>query len=536
MHVPILIVGAGPAGLSSSILLSRFGVRSLVVERHASTSIHPKATGISTRTMELFRSWGIERRVRAAAISAHFSSSIRDNLAGPELERRSLGYPTAAEAAAFSPTWAAVLAQDHLEPILLDHARSYPTAEVRFSTELVDLEQTETGVRATIVDRLTGLRTQIRSRYLVAADGASSPIRRRLGIPTHGVERIGEYLSILFRADVDSIVGPELNGLYMLQGLGGPAPSVALPTSVDGRWLLATPWRSDVRPISTLGPDDFVAIVRRAAGRPDLKVGILDCQIVEIGADVAERFRDGNVFLVGDAAHRTAPTGGTGMNTAIQSTHNLIWKLAAVLSDNAGDALLDSYDPERRPSGERNVLRSVGRLQGVSALAADLGVVYSSGAIVAGAENERPAVIEPTAPACVGSRAPHVWIDVQGDRQSTLDLFGASFVLLTGAHGEAWRDAARKVSGVLDVPLGVASIGGPDIRVVSDDWRSAYGIDADGAVLVRPDGHIAWRSAGAAADATATLEQVVARVLALDVEERRDAIASRAGNAGRRYG
>ena len=194
---------------------------------------------------------------------------------------------------------------------------------------------------------------------------------------------------------------------------------------------------------------------RRAADfhpRPDLKVGILDCQIVEIGADVAERFRDGNVFLVGDAAHRTAPTGGTGMNTAIQSAHNLIWKLAAVLSDIAGDALLDSYDPERRPSGERNVLRSLGRLQGVSALAADLGVVYSSGAIVAGAENERPAVIEPTAPACVGSRAPHVWIDVQGDRQSTLDLFGASFVLLTGAHGEAWRDAARKVSGALDVP------------------------------------------------------------------------------------
>ena len=536
MHVPILIVGAGPAGLSSSILLSRLGVRSLVVERHASTSIHPKATGISTRTMELFRSWGIERCVRAAAISARFSSSIRDNLASPELERRSLGYPTAAEAAAFSPTWAAVLAQDHLEPILLDHARSYSTAEVRFSTEVVDLEQTETGVRATIVDRLTGSRTQIQSRYLVAADGASSPIRRRLGIPTHGVERIGEYLSILFRADIDSIVGPELSGLYMLQGLGGPAPSVALPTSVDGRWLLATPWRSDARPISTLGPDDFVAIVRRAAGRPDLQVGILDCQIVEIGAEVAERFRDGNVFLVGDAAHRTAPTGGTGMNTAIQSAHNLMWKLAAVLSDNAGDPLLDSYDPERRPSGERNVLRSLGRLQGVSALAADLGVVYSSGAIVAGAENERPAVIEPTAPACVGSRAPHVWIDVQGDRQSALDLFGASFVLLTGAHGEAWRDAARNVSAALDIPLSVVSIGGPDIGVVSDAWRSAYGIDANGAVLVRPDGHIAWRSAGAAADATATLEQVIARVLALDVEERRDAVVSRAGNAGRRYG
>ena len=512
MQVPILIVGAGPAGLCSSIFLSRLGVRSLVVERHGSTSIHPKATGISTRTMELFRSWGIEHHVRAAAMSAGFSNSIRNDLSGPELERRSLGYPTADEAAAFSPTWAAVLAQDHLEPILVDHARSYPGAEVRFSTEVVDLDRIDNGVRATIV------------------------IRRWLGIATHGVERIGEYLSILFRADIDSIVGPERCGLYMLQGLGGPAPSVAVPTSDDGRWLLATPWRSDVRPISSLGLDDFIGIVRRAAGRPDLEVEVQDCQVVEIGAQVAERFRDGNVFLVGDAAHRTAPTGGTGMNTAIQSAHNLMWKLAAVLSGNAGDELLDSYDPERRPSGERNVLRSLGRLQGVSALAADLGVVYTSGAIVAGAESERPAVIEPTAPACVGSRAPHAWVDLQGDRKSMLDLFGTIFVLVTATDGIAWHAAARNVSHALDIPLGVAAIGGPEIQVVSDEWRSAYGIDPDGAVLVRPDGYIAWRSAGAAADATATLEQVIARVLALDVEERRDAIASRAGTAGRRYG
>jgi putative polyketide hydroxylase len=536
MQVPILIVGAGPTGLCSSILLSRLGVRSLVVERHASTSIHPKATGISTRTMELFRSWGIEPRIRQAAMPVAFSNSFRDNLSGPELERRSLGYPTAGEAATLSPTWPAVLAQDLLEPILLEHARSYPGAEVRFSTELVELEQTESGVRATIADRRTGARIDVWSRYLVAADGASSAVRRRLGIATQGVERIGEYLSILFRADIDSIVGPERCGLYMLQGLGGPAPSVAVPTSNNGRWLLATPWRSDVRPMSTLGPDDFVGLVRRAAGREDLHVDVLDCQVVEIGAEVAERFRDGSVFLVGDAAHRTAPTGGTGMNTAIQSAQNLMWKLAAVLSGSAGDELLDSYDPERRPSGDRNVLRSLGQLQGVSAVAADMGVVYSSGAVLAGAEIERPAVIEPTAPACVGSRAPHVWVEVRGEGMSTLDLFGTNLVLLTGPDGEAWHDAVRNVRRTLGVPLGAAAIGGTDISVVSDDWRSAYGIDADGAVLVRPDGHIAWRSVGSAADATATLEHVVARVLALDVDECRDVVASRAGNAGRRYG
>ena len=536
MQVPILIVGAGPAGLCSSILLSRMGFRSLVVERHASTSIHPKATGISTRTMELFRSWGIEGRIRGVEMPVLFSSSFRDDLAGLELDRRPIGYPTPSEAASFSPTSAAALAQDVLEPILLDHARGYPGSDVRFSTELVDLEQYTDGVRATIVDRITGERSEVRSRYLIAADGASSPIRRRLGIATQGVERIGEYLSILFRADLDSILGPERCALYMLQGLGGPVPTVLVPTSNDGRWLLATPWRGDIRPLSTLGMEDLVGLVRRAAGRPDLPVGVIDNQLVGIGAEVADRFRHGNVFLVGDAAHRTAPTGATGMNTAIQSAHNLMWKLAAVLSGVAGDELLNTYEKERRPSGERNVQRSLGKLQGVSGAAADLGVVYSSGAVVDGAECDRPALIEPTAPACVGSRAPHLWIEVRGSRLSTLDLFGTNLVLLTGVSGAAWHDAVREVRARLDIPLGVAAIGDPDVRVLNGEWLSAYGIDPDGAVLVRPDGHIAWRSATAAADPAATLEHVVARVLALDVEERRNRVAARAGDAGRRYG
>lgn len=224
------------------------------------------------------------------------------------------------------------------------------------------------------------------------------------------------------------------------------------------------------------------------------------------------------------------------MNTAIQSAHNLMWKLAAVLSGFAGDELLDTYEPERRPSGERNLLRSQGQLQGVSGVAADLGVVYSSGAVVAGAEADRPAVIEPTAPACVGSRAPHLWVEVRGDRMSTLDLFGTTLVLVTGRDGAAWHDATRHVRRALGVPLGAVTVGGAEIQDLSGAWPSAYGADSDGAVLVRPDGHIAWRSAGAAADATATLEQVVARVLALNVDDRRDRTTSRDDGVSRRAG
>jgi 2-polyprenyl-6-methoxyphenol hydroxylase-like FAD-dependent oxidoreductase len=532
MQTPILIVGAGPAGICSSILLSRFGVRSLLVERHASTSIHPKATAISTRTMELFRAWGIEPAIRELAMSVDFVSSVRDTLAGPELERRPLGFPNRDEAAALSPTAPAVLAQDLLEPILLAHARSYACADIRFNTELCELEQDGDSVCATIIDRATGDRTDVHARYVIAADGASSPVRRRLGIGTQGVERIGEYLSILFRADMNAIVGNAHCGLYMLQGLGGPAPTVALPTNREGRWVLATPWRGEARPLESLGRDDLIALARRAAGNPDLEVDVLDCQLIGIGAEVADRFREGNVFLVGDAAHRTAPTGGTGMNTAIHAAHNLAWKLAAVSNGVASPSLLDSYEPERRPSGERNLLRSRGQLQGVSGVAADLGVVYSSAAIVA-ADEDRPAVTEPLSPAYVGARAPHVWLDARGERLSTLDFFGDASMLLTGVNGRAWREAASAVRDGLDVPLGAVTIGGPELCDGSDQWLSMYGIDADGAVLVRPDGHIAWRSSGAAADAIATLEHVMAQVLGFEIDERREIVASNAG-VGRR--
>ena len=512
MQVPILIVGAGPAGLCSSILMSRYGIKSLLVERHPSTSTHPKATGISTRTMELFRSWGIEDRVREASMTLELVSSVRPGLSAPEIERRSLGYPNREEAAAISPSAPAVMAQDELEPILLDHARSFAGADIRFNTELQELTQGDRGVRAIVIDRATGERTEVRARYLIAADGANSPIRRQLGITTHGVEKIGEYLSILFRADLSSMTGPDLCGLYMLQ-LGGPAPSVLVPTSRDSRWMLATPWRSDVQPPSSLTDADRIALVRRATGRPDLDVSLIDQQLVRIGAEVAERFRDGHVFLVGDSAHRTAPTGGTGMNTAIHAAHNLAWKIAAVMSGVASPSLLDSYEIERRPSGERNLLRSRGQLQGVSGIAADLGVVYASDAVIADGETDRPAVMDPTLPVCVGARAPHVWLNADGQQLSTLDLFGDGLTLLTGRDGSAWRDAARQISRSLGCSLGAAAIGGAELTDVSGDWLTRYGIDVDGAVLVRPDGHIAWRSASVAADPVATLEQVVRRAL-----------------------
>jgi putative polyketide hydroxylase len=254
---------------------------------------------------------------------------------------------------------------------------------------------------------------------------------------------------------------------------------------------------------------------------------------VAIGAEVAERFRDGSVFLVGDAAHRTAPTGATGMNTAIQAAHNLAWKLAAVLNKVADPGLLDTYEPERRPSGERNLLRSRGELQGVSGIAADLGVVYSSSAVVREHDGDVPAVIEPTSDAFVGARLPHVWLDAEGERVSTLDLASSKPIVLTGSKGDAWRSAAMLVGTTLGVSLGVATIDGGALRDLSGHALTKLGIDADGALLVRPDGHIAWRSRGAAADPAVTLEHAVATMLGFEADDRAFFVAIMAG-AGRR--
>ena len=216
------------------------------------------------------------------------------------------------------------------------------------------------------------------------------------------------------------------------------------------------------------------------------------------------------------------------MNTAIQGAHNLAWKLAAMVRGYAGPELLDSYETERRPSGERNLLRSRGQLQGVSGLAADLGVVYASTAVVREAGVDPVDLVEPTFPSCVGGRAPHVWLEAHGRQLSTLDLFGDRFVLLAGVRGDGWRFASLDVAADLDVPLSAVMIGHGPITDPSGQWLERYGIDPDGAVLVRPDGHIAWRTSGVPVDADATLREVIGGIVGLSDQDRRARAVARA--------
>jgi putative polyketide hydroxylase len=440
----VLIVGAGPAGLVAAVTLARHGVASVLVEKRAGLSPFPRATGISTRTMELLRSWGLEDRVRAGEIDAGTGGWVGPTLASPAGMAVPIGFPSREQARAVSPTTPVIAPQDHLEPVLLDHLREFGL-DVRFGTELAGLEQDGDGVTATLQDA-TGERTTLRSSYVIGADGAHSAVRASMGVGMYGPGELGDFLAVLFRAPLFDVVGERRHGLYMLQR--SAQIEVFLPAGDGDRWLYSrsTEGRDD------FSPDEILELIRTGAGAPGLPVDVLRAATFSFGAEIAESYRDRRVFLAGDAAHRITPRGGTGMNTAIHDAYDLGWKLAWVLHEWAPPELLDSYEDERRPVGVRNTLNS------------------------AEAERDRSDAFADD----LAGRLPHVWQQRAGEQVSTLDLLGPGLTLLTGPRGARWHDLAAGL--VTPLPLAVHG--------VDAAAAAAFGIGADGAVLVRPDGQV----------------------------------------------
>jgi putative polyketide hydroxylase len=535
LEVPVLVIGAGPAGLVTAIGLARHGVRSVVIERHASTSIFPRATGVSTRSMEIFRSFGIDDEVRRGGWGIVPRQATVRWLGDPEPIEGALGFPDAAVAAAVSPTTATVSPQDHLEPVLVDHFRSLGMGEIRFSTELVAIDQDADGVTARIRDRLDGRVATVRSRYLVGADGHRSTVRDALGIAMDGPDDLGQYLSILFRADLREVLGDTVYGLYMIGGKGGP-PAVVVPSGADDRFVFALPLPPgmDAAAIAAaFPPERCIALIREAARRPDLDVEILATNAFAFSAQVASRLRDGRVLLVGDAAHRMTPRGGRGMNTAIADAHDLGWKLAWAVRGLASDALLDSYEAERGPVGRRNVEMSMvpdGGGGTADGLLEDLGPVVRSAVIVddgtsvpASAAGPNGSYVPDARP---GARAPHAWLSIGKERVSTLDLFGQDLVLLVAGDGGAWRTAAASIAESLPGPAVRVRSVGRWLRDADGTFAEAYGLSDGGAVLVRPDGVVAWRSRSAPADARRALAAAVAIATGVGSDADREALGS----------
>ncbi|WP_406379420.1 FAD-dependent monooxygenase [Streptomyces sp. NBC_01618] len=531
-QTPVLIVGGAVVGLSTALFLARRGVRPILVERHPSALLHPRARVINPRTVEVYRAAGLEEAIFAdRSLTSELSEKLMvraDNLAGPEMFSAPMQDEAPELTSEVTPcTWCSI-DQDRLERLTAERAAELG-ADIRWSTELETFEETADGITATIRDTVTGEETTVSAQYLVGADGSNSPVREALGIAAEGPGTFVHTVSVVFKADLS---GP-LRGRDLGLGYFDQPDNGTLLMPMDGsRWVFYTPYH----PERGEKIDDFdearcVEAIRAAVGVPDLVVDELEVQIAatgdkilgfEIAAQLAEHYRRGRVFLVGDAAHAMPPTGAFGASTGIQDADNLAWKLAAVLDRTAGPGLLDSYEAERRPVARFTIEYAMAEMQershdgqdenGVSYAAAILGYRYLSGALIPEDGAGLPPALAPRELGRPGTRAPHLTLRNDGKELSTLDLFGTAPVLLTGADGTGWEHAAGPAAQRLGIDLDAHRIDGGTLTDPNGTWEETYGVGPEGAVLIRPDGFVAWRSVGACAEPQHELEKVLTQV------------------------
>ncbi len=499
-EIPVLIVGGSLVGLTTAMLLGQHGVPSLSVERHAGTAIHPRAGHFQLGTMEMVRQVGLEDTVRATSLKTYHPTGgiiSVESLAGREIATyvKELNEGVAG----FSPTLRVFINQDALEPILREKAVELGATVIN-RAEVVGLEQDHDAVTVTLRDLDGGGERAVRARYVVAADGNRSPTRARLGIGMEGYGELSRSITIYFRADCAPLLrdrnqgviyvhNPALRGFFRLDRSGGTGFLVINTVGED----VTTDEAVSVS--DGLTEERAMELLQAAIGTPDVPAEIIDVAHWRAESNFATRMSEGRVFLAGDAAHVVPPNGGFGGNAGVLDARNLAWKLAAVIKGEAGPALLETYDAERRPLSRLTVEQAYNRYATrvvpergtddvepfVADLEMELGLVMRSSAVIAdegpddGALHMDPSLVRGRP----GSRAPHVAL---GDDRSTIDLFGRSFVLLraAGPGADEWA------------PPGVQA------HVIdADGFAEAYGIAPGGASLVRPDGIVGWRSAGA---------------------------------------
>jgi putative polyketide hydroxylase len=521
-ETPVLIVGGGPAGLAASLTLSHLGVPSMLVNKYPGTLEHPKAVGLMQRTAELLRLWGAEDEVRRRGVPREFCERMvwTTTLSGEELGRTETVEPDDRAPEPQSPVTGLRCPQNITESALRDRAQTHDIADLNYGFEMTGFEQDDDGVTATISARDGSRTSAVRAQYLVAADGNDSTVREACGIGRAGDADMGHFVNIFHRAPLGPLVRDRPGWGYAVITPDLTGSFVAI--NGDDVWLLHVNLAQG-ETVEDFTEQRCVETIRAAAGVDDLDVEVISIKSWIMGAELSTAFRDRRVLLTGDAAHRTTPDGGVGMNTGLHSSHNLAWKVGAVVSGWAGPDLLDTYETERRAVAETNVAYSAKRgggmikmveavregdldtvRAGIAARPAggrqgmDLGFRYEDGAVAPDGAPPPPVdnpVAEYVQNACPGGRAPHLWVQRDGERVSTLDAFGAGFVLLTGPDGAAWRSAAEKAAAPRQVPLEVLSVGdAEDLQAPAGRFDALYGVEPDGAVLVRPDGFVGWRA------------------------------------------
>ena len=568
IETDVLVVGSGPAGLSTAVGLASHGVNHIVITKYQWTANTPRAHITNQGAMEIFRDFGVEKDVLEKAVPHELMGDtvFCTSLTGEEIGRiHTWGTHPLREAdyTLSSPTQNCDIPQNLLEPILLTRAAKLGR-KVRFNTEFISFVQDATGVTTTVLDRISGTEYTIRSKYLVGADGGRSKVAEQAQLPMEGQMDIAGSMNIVFKADLSQYVAHRPSVLYWVlqpgSTIGGIGLGLVRMVRPWDEWLIV--WGYDIsQPAPEVTDEMAISLVRNLVGEPELEVKIESTSVWGNNKMYATAMNNGRVYCMGDATHRHPPSNGLGSNTSVQDAFNLAWKLAYVLQGKAGEALLDSYTQERAPIAKQIVLRANksieefgGILQALGILdtndpkvmqtriearrdntpegakrraelktalelkdyefnahGVELGQRYASKAVLKDGTPEPAMTRDPelyyhptTWP---GARLPHAWLGKDGYKVSTKDITGkGKFALLTGISGEKWAAAANAVAKELGVEIDVHVIGaGRQYTDLYEDWTRLREVGEDGCVLVRPDQYVAWRSDSLPANAQAAL-------------------------------
>lgn len=576
VETEVLIVGSGPSGSAAALALSTYGIPNIMVTKYRWTANTPRAHITNQRAMEFFRDMGVEDEVKLLATPHELigDTVFCSSIAGEEFGRL-LSWGTSpqrhADYESASPTLNCDMPQNLLEPILVRNATVRGT-QSRFSTEYLSHEQDETGVTTTVQDRLTGTRYQIRSKYLIGADGARSKVAADIGLPYEGQMDIAGSMNITFKADLESLVGHRPSVLYWVvqpgANVGGIGAGLVRMVRTWDEWLIV--WGYDIdQPAPEVDYESAQEVVFQLLGTRDIAVEITGTSLWGNNEMFATRLQSGRVFCVGDAIHRHPPSNGLGSNTSVQDSYNLAWKLAAVSRGQAGADLLDTYSVERAPvarqivtranqssreyggffdalgvtaaeneeqmiaaieerkldtpagRARREALRQAIELKNYefNAHGVELGQFYESSAVISEPAGRPAPARDPELyyqPSTVpGSPLPHAWLGDSEHKWSTLDLAPSTrFTIFTGVAGQPWAEAVSAVQAELGVELGAVVVGpGREVEDLYFEWARLREIEEDGVLLVRPDKIIAWRSMSRVDDPAAALVAALRAVL-----------------------
>lgn len=522
---PVIVVGASLVGLSAALLLAAQQVPTIVLEKHAGISPHPRAIGFTARTMEIYRSLGIENdepapdnfvleRAHVESLTGkwHDSSSWSDTERKPKAGQAEEKPPTPlTPKKEYSASKGSAIPQDKLEPILEASARERG-ADIRRHQTVLDVSDDQDGVVVTVQDA-QGNQQLIRGSYLIAADGNRSTIRELLQIPRHGRGYMQTLYSVLFRAPLEQWT----KGIVQFD-IDQPNLKAFLTTYSDGRWALM--FKDGIE----RDEEALRAAIYQAVGEKDFPVELITTGRWELTALVADRFRSGRIFLAGDAAHTLPPNrGGYGANTGIHDVHNLAWKLAAVLSEKSSEELLDTYDAERRPVAllrhDQIFVRADYKIHLDTATPAgkkldddamEFGQIYISKGII-GVDEEVPRVKKPDEWAGLpGTHLPHFWVSKEGQKAPILEVVGQGSWTLVSQTDE-WSRIVAQINKTSDIKLKSVQIG-HDVQLLEQGtFEKSFGVERSGASLIRPDGYIAWRSKELPSGAAEVVDKVLAQ-------------------------